>query len=368
MRASDTSSEPPGGQAAGPGGPGLISRVGLSLGLIALGAAAGFLLAGQLYGQQCARLDRRLGVLEAEPARPAAIEERLARLEAASPGPEALTSWQERLARLESAQRELLAQQPRRSPGPATTDRLAADMRRSHVEGCRRDYARAIEDLRQTIGADEAEWKKAEPVLERHFEPMEKALAAFEASAGWQPPDIREVVGARVPGTLEALRAALGEAAWKKLEAWRRPNEKDSGIWRQARYAYFLRPEEYELAESAAAAQLRWNLSAAHLQKLFAALGLPRTEQGELEALLHDHFLRYSKAVGALGVGARAPPNADERAAAEVRLTEEKLRTLLSGEKFKAYQQWKAGPTNTAAKYFTAPAKESPPGPGREQL
>ncbi len=227
--------------------------------------------------------------------------------------------------------------------------RERADVSAGHREG----YQQMVRELRTVSGADEESWKKAEEVLSAHFAPMEKALAAFESSPGWRRPEVRKVVAPNVERTLGDLRAALGEEAWKKFDAWRRPKPGTAAVWRQARYIYFLRPAEYVEAEAAASAAVRWNLTAAGRRKLVDALKLPRAEEDELGAVLRDHFNRYSAAVGGLGVGGRRPADADEKIAAAVKLTEEKLRKLLASGKFKIYEKWKTSPENNARRYFT---------------
>lgn len=267
---------------------------------------------------------------------------------------------EERLLGLEAGVRRLEAGASSIKPpasGIRRGEQHAARVRKAHAEEFRRDYRRLVEEGRKASGAGSREWKQARAVLGRHFQPMEKALQAFETSPGWRVPRIREVVAPRVAGALEELRAALGQEAWKKFDAWRRPGPRDgpSAIWRRPRYAYFLRPEEYEAADAAAAAGLRWNLDAASLQVLFGLLRLPRHEEDELKAILRDHLNRYSAAVGGLGVGGRRPADADARVRAAIELTEKKLRLLLDKENFTVYEGWKAGLHDPARQHFTAP-------------
>ncbi len=263
------------------------------------------------------------------------------------------SATQERIAELE-AKIDALRTRRRKRPTPADQLKRAAGMRAAESARHREGYQQMVAELRAVAGADAESWKKAEKVLSAHFAPMEKALAAFEDSPGWRPPEVRKVVGPNVEGTLGELRAALGAAAWTKFNAWRQPKPGTAAVWRRARHIYFLRPAEFVEAEAAASAAVRWNLTAAGRRKLLDALKLPRAEEDELGATLRDHFNRYSAAVGGLGVGGRRPADADEKIAAAVKLTEEKLRKLLGSEKFKVYEKWKTSPENNARRYFTA--------------
>ncbi|MHC4915659.1 MAG: hypothetical protein ACYTGB_09220 [Planctomycetota bacterium] len=243
---------------------------------------------------------------------------------------------------------------PRRRVDPRER---AAGMRSAHTAAARAAYARVVADARKACRADDASWEKAAEVFKRHFGPMETELAAFEKSSGWRPPDPRRVVGPRVAGTLEELRAALGEEAWKRFDAWRRPPPQAAQVWRLPRCTYFLLPEEYAAVNLAAASALRWNLMAANFKALRGRLALPEGKRSELEAILRDHLDRFTAAVG--GPGGERPPDADARVREALKLTEEKLLRLLGKEKFAAYGEWKAALTGPARIYFH-PGAETP--------
>ncbi len=261
-------------------------------------------------------------------------------------------AYEERIAKLEQDIGELKARRRRRSEGGGGWER-AARRRADEAGRHRAGYRKMVEEIRRATGAEGESWKRAAAVLEQHFAPMEKALAAFEKSPGWRPPVVREVVGPNVNATLEQLREALGKAAWKKFEAWRRPAPGSAAVWGRARHVYFLRPEEFVEFEAAAAGAVRWNLTAADRRGLLDALKLPRAEEDELQAVLRDHLNRYSAAVGGLGVGRRRPADADGKMEAAIALTEKKLGKLLGAEKFKLYEKWRDAPENNAARYFT---------------
>jgi hypothetical protein len=310
----------------------------LAVGLLALGTAGGFSL-GTLIRQR--RNEGRLAEYERQ-----------------------LAGYERRLAAFEKSGGRTLWNGTRPPRDLPSTEQLVAGMRQAHAEACRRDYRRLVEEVRKVTGSVGGEWKRAEAVLQRHFEPVEKALQEFLASPDRRAPgmqEIRGLVGPGVAGTLEDLRAALGEAAWARIDAWRRPDGASSSIWRKPRYGYFLLPQEYETAHVAAAGRLRWNLSAASLQVLFGRLGLPRHEEDELRAVLQDHFNRYSAAVGGLGTGARRPEDAAAKVRGVIELTEDKLRLVLNREKFKLYESWKASPSNFARRYFLPPEEPAKP-------
>jgi len=264
---------------------------------------------------------------------------------------------------IERNQAELLAQLKKSRTEPpksrVTYEQRVAGMRKAQAEKYRQDYRQLMEEIRKVTAAGGEQWKAAETALQRYFGPMEKALAHFVSSPGWRRPRIREVVAPHTAGTFEELRAALGEEAWKKFDAWRRPGTKQSSsaIWRRPRYSYFLLPEEYQAANTAAAAGLRWNMAKSNIKVLLGRLRLPRHEEDELRAVLRDHYNRYSAAVG--GLGARRPAGSETKVRAALKLTEEKLQRLL-GEKFKQYLEWKAALRGPARRHFTAPAAAEP--------
>jgi hypothetical protein len=231
-------------------------------------------------------------------------------------------------------------------------------MRARLVAKYRREYELLLAEARAAAGLDEAGWKAVEPVFRRHFAPMEKALEAFSRSPVWQPPDVRRVVGSSVAGTLEDLRAAMDGEAWKKFDAWRRPEETSADAWRHPRCAYFLLPGEYESVTAGATAALRWNLARPAFEALCGRLELPAHEREDLEAVFRDHLTRYSAAVGGPGAGARRPPGATENARQAVELTEKKLLALLGEKRFRTYAEWKAELSGPARVYFHPGAVE----------
>jgi len=238
--------------------------------------------------------------------------------------------------------------------GPPAVDpaERMAGMRASKAELFRRDYKNILGEVKRITGLEGAAWEKAEAVLQRHFEPMDRALDSFEKSPGWQPPNIQRVMARRVPVTLEELRAAMSSEAWGKFNAWRRPKAGTAEIWRRPRYAYFLLPEEYRAVTGASASALRWNLASPSIRKLCSRLGLPRHEQKELEAALRDHLNRYTAAVGGLGAGATRPADSEKRIAAAIKLTEDKVGRLLGAERFKTYVEWRDALEEPARGYF----------------
>ncbi len=240
------------------------------------------------------------------------------------------------------------SQAPLRRPvGPRER---TAGMRAELAARLRADYAKVVADARKACAADEASWKRAGEILERHFAPLEEELAAFEKSPGWKPPSVREVMGPNVAKTLEELRAALGEDAWKKFDAWRRPSAGGAAVWRLPRCMYFLRPEEYVQVSAAATSALRWNLMAANVKALQGRLELPPGKGAELEAVFRDHLDRFTAAVGVPGMN--RPADADARVRQAIKLTEEKLLRLLGEEKFATYMAWKLALTGPARVYF----------------
>jgi hypothetical protein len=254
------------------------------------------------------------------------------------------------------------AQQPARRVDP---NERQAGMRGSKSESYRRDYRNIVAQVRRVTGAEGAAWEAAKAVLERHFEPMEKALDAFEKSPGWHPPNIQLVVASRLPTTLDELRAALGAEGWKKFDAWRQPKSGSAEVWRRPRYAYFLLPEEFRAVTAAGTAALRWNLAGASVRKLYSMLNLPRHERDELEAVLRDHLGRYTAAVGGVGGDAARPADAGKNVAAAILLTEEKLLKLLGKDKFRLYIKWRDALREPARGYFR-PAKFPAAGGDRE--
>jgi len=239
---------------------------------------------------------------------------------------------------------------PRRRVGRVDPRERTAGMRAELAARLRADYAKVVADARRTCAADESSWEKAEEILKSHFAPLEEELAAFEQSPGWRPPSVREVMGPNVAKTLEELRAALGEDAWKKFDAWRRPTAGDGAVWRLPRCMYFLRPEEYVQVSAAATSALRWNLMAANVKALQGRLELPPGKGAELQAVFRDHLDRFTAAVGVPGMN--RPADADARVRQAIKLTEEKLLRLLGEEKFAAYMAWKLALTGPARVYF----------------
>jgi hypothetical protein len=269
-----------------------------------------------------------------------------------------LAGYERRLAELEKKYGQLA-----RRPPPADPAERLAGMRAGRSELIRRDYRNMTGEIKRVTGLEGPRWERARAVLRRHFEPMDRALDAFERSPGWQVPDIQRSVGDRVPTTLNELRAAMGAGAWEKFDAWRRPKRGTAAVWRSPRYAYFLQPEEYRQVAGAGAAALRWNLAAPAVRKLYSLLGLARDRQSDLEATLRDHLARYTAAVGGLGAGARRPADAEERIAVAIELTEEKLADLLDEEKFKLYLRWRDALREPARGYFVPrPAGGGAPG------
>ncbi len=255
--------------------------------------------------------------------------------------------YERRLAELEKKYGEMAKGPPAVDP----TERMAG-MRASRAELFRRDYKNILNEVQRVTNLEGTAWEQAQAVLQRHFEPMDRALDSFEKSPGWQPPNIQRVIAARVPITLDELRAAMSTEAWKKFEAWRKPKESGAEVWRRPRYAYFLLPEEYRAVTGASASALRWNLAASSVKKLYAQLGLPRHKQKELEAVLRDHLSRYTAAVGGLGAGSSRPADSEKKIAAAIKLTEEKMSRLLGAGKLKAYLKWRDSLGEPARGYF----------------
>jgi hypothetical protein len=274
-----------------------------------------------------------------------------------SPGPDQ-AAFDRRLAELERKYGPQGSVPGPGRPAPAAPPRPAdrsGELRVNLAERHRGEYRALCAEARAACGVGEEAWKPAQEILDRHFAPAEAALAAFLRSNLWQPPDLRRAVAPGVAGTLEALRAALGEEAWKKLDAWRVPAAKSPEVWRQPRCTYFLLPEEYRAVTDAATGALRWNMAEPALRRLSADLGLPREQEEELQAVLRDHLVRYSAAAGGPGDGPR-PAGADARIREAQQLTEEKLGKLLGPEKLKVYAAWKDALAAPARDYFNPPA------------
>ncbi len=325
----------------------LIIPVALVLAVL-IGVAGYFgvmaMLADDAAGQVAAAAQARLK------ARVAALEKRLAQVEAAPSLEESLDDPEVRKqlagVMVEARLREREAEERKRRE-----ERVGGVVR-----WYRSSYDRLLADARTKSGMDEKSWAELAPIFKRHFEPVARA-ARDRVLAGdglWVRVNINEAVAPILPETLAALQKGMPGKSWAAFDAWRRKPASDryrQNIWGDAG-EYFLGRDDLKKVTATAAVERRWGVLKRELPELTENLKLDAAKAKELEKVLYAHARSFTAAFD----GRRFVNINDEDNIAKVRKvaagTDAAVRKLLDAAGYAKYEKWKQDPGSRVRYYF----------------
>ena len=289
----------------------------------------------------------------------AGIEARLAKVEARPGFNEALDdpALRERLAAVVVETRNPGAYTPRPVAPRSETWRKDAAAR------VRSDYARVLDDARKATKAEPARWKELSPVFDLHFAPVETALKDYEAGKSSAAPRVNDLVAPSLPGTLDALKAAMAAGEWQTFEAWRRmPSE--TPFWGASKGDFFLAGEERSALRAKEAAALHWQVLKGELSGFAKRSGLDEAQGKTLETAVRGHLERlFDSLRGEEQFNLMNPVN-QEKAKTVAKGTEAEIAKALGAERLAKFKEWLASPGSRAAVYFGEIPKAALPGPG----
>jgi hypothetical protein len=286
---------------------------------------------------------------------------RLSRLEARPGLEEALDdpAMRDRLAAVVTDARNATMAPPR--PAPVVPE----SWREGAINRYRHDYGRILDDLRRQLQLDDAAWKEAKPILDRHFEPVEAALREVPSGRGNAMPRVHELVAPGLQATLEALRMSLSPEAWMAFESWRKSEDAAPTWGSVTRGECFLDGEDHRNYRQRRTVQMHWATLQDSLPGLRERLDLDARKREQLDGVLKAHVARVCAAFqDERGEGriVLMTESGRARVRAATEETEAELARLLGADGMRKFRDWKATAGNLGAAYFGETVKPVPPG------